>query len=67
MSDIDLRTRLAAAIYPLMPVEYPQPEDAEEVADAVIRELDMTPERLDSKTGHPTTVTRWVTGWESDK
>ena len=40
MPDDDiLRTRISNIIYPFMPTEYPTPDDADEAADALIRQF----------------------------
>lgn len=37
--DFDLRMRIANIVLPLMPTEYPNVDDAAEIADALIRGL----------------------------
>jgi hypothetical protein len=67
---LDLRTRIAAALE--RADKEPQPFDQgpvgyEYLADAVIRELGLTCERLGESTGYPHPQTRYVTEWSDDE
>ena len=65
MSD-DLRTRLTNLIYGTVSWRDVNVPVAEEVADAVIRELGLWQEECDVRPGwEGTTFTRYVTEWET--